>query len=389
MYTENPEVTMEEEAHLLDDNATEHAFMDWGWMTHLKDAEGNNYWIDMGVAKFNKLGTFGAMPFGKAPMDMWNFTVRSDIGRVYTPPGTIYKVAEFPQSEIMAYHPFMGGDLKIERDDENNKVILDIDQFHQVCDLNNNTWHATVYDEIEDIRAELTHYGEGYPMWYGKDKMHVYIDHMRAQGYNWSGVVEGELTIKGKKIKVKGFGGRERFYCPDQSNVEAGGWCDLVMFKFDEMWGAVCEMKLSNDKDLALYMKDEEVLFATKDTKYNDEDCTFNIYHDDWAYFDVINNFIPTTYQITLEVELGTLVIDTKVVGCNCLTQGENLQADVPNLMLDMLQVEGTFTYKDGRVKKLTNGFCNSNVVLWKTFPSTILNFGGRTKTQANKPTLE
>lgn len=390
MYTENPEVTIEEDGHLLPEDATEHAFMDWGWMTHLRGDDGNDYWIDMGVAKFNKLGTFGAMPFGKEPMDMWNFACRTDKGRVYTPPGSIYKVADFEQVTNTAYHPFVGGELKIVRDDVENKVYIDIDEFHQVCDLNNKTWHATVYDEEEDIRADLTHYGVGYPMWYGKEQMHVYVDHLRAQGYNWSGVVEGTLTIKGKEIHVKGFGGRERFYCPDQSNVEAGGWCDLIMFHFEELWGAVCEMKLSQDKDLSLYFRDENVHFATVDTKDNDDDCTFTVYHDDWAYLAQIASFIPTTYQITVEVEIGTLVIDANVCGCKCLTQGENLQADVPNLMLDMDIVQGTFTYKDGQVRQLTNGFCSSNVVLWKTFPSTILAFGGGAENRVVgiKPTL-
>jgi len=380
MYTENPEVTIEEDAHLLPDDATEHAFMDWGLMSHLEDEDGNHYWLDMGVAKFNKLGTFGAMPFGKEPMDMWNFGYRTTKGKVYTPKGTIYKVADFEEVTETMYHPFMGGELQIKRDDKANKVYIDIDEFHLICDLNDKTWHFKCYDENTDTHADLIHYGEGYPMWYGKDKMHVYVDHMRAQGYNWAGRVEGSLTIKGKKIPVKGFAGRERFYCPDQSNVEAGGWCDLVMFYFNELQGNLCEMKLSQDKDISLYLFGDKQHFA----KGN-----FDIEHDDWAYLAQIASFIPTTYKMTAEVEAGTLKLLGKVCGCKCLTQGENLEVDVPNLMLDMDYIEGTFTYKDGRVIELTGGYCNSNVVLWKTFPSTILSFGGMDKKVVGlKPTL-
>jgi len=68
MLVENPEVTLGEDAHLLPEDATEHAFMDWGWMLHLLSDDGKHYWIDMGIASFNKLGTFGAMPFGKQPL---------------------------------------------------------------------------------------------------------------------------------------------------------------------------------------------------------------------------------------------------------------------------------------------------------------------------------
>jgi len=380
MIVENPEVTIEEDAHLLPEDATEHAFMDWAFMSHLKDEDGNDYWMDVALLTLNKLGTWGAMPFGENPMDLWFLGCRTDKGRVYTPPGTIYKVADFSNVTSTSYHAFPGGALTITRDDENNKVVVEIDQARMECNLNDKTWHLTCYDDVFDIRADLTHYGVGYPLWYGKEKMHVYVDHMRSQGYNWSGVVDGTLTIKGKEIPVKGFAGRERFYCPDQSNVEAGGWCDLIMFHFDEMWGGVTEMKLSQDKDLALYIKDGEQYFMGD---------SFNIEHDDWAYLAQIASFIPTTYKFTAEVEAGTLEILGKVCGCKCLTQGEDLQVDVPNLMLDMDYVEGTFTYKDGRKMKLTNGYCGSNVVLWKTFPSTILSFGGAgSKVIGVKPTL-
>ena len=370
MFVENPEVTIDEDAHLLPEDATEHAFMDWGLMSHLRDEDGNDYWIDLGVASFNKLGTFGAMPFGKHPMDMWNFGCRTHRGRVYTPPGTIYKVADFDEVTTTSYHPFPGGTLDIVRNDAKNEVVVEIDEFRLVCNLNDHTWHFTCSDSASGIRADLTHYGKGFPMWYGKEAIQVYVDHMRAQGYNWSGRVEGTLTIDGTAIPVRGFGGRERFYCPDQSNVEAGGWCDLLMFHFDELQGNVVEMKLSQHKDLSLFLFDDDQHYAVG---------SFNIEHDDWAYLAQIASFIPTTYKVTVEVEAGTLEILGRVCGCKCLTQGDDLQVDVPNLMLDMDHVEGVFTYDDGRRVELTNGYCNSNVVLWKTFPSTILSFGGST----------
>jgi len=38
--------------------------------------------------------------------------------------------------------------------------------------------------------------------------------------------------------------------------------------------------------------------------------------------------------------------------------------------------VEGSFTYNSGSRLELTGGYCNSNVVLWKPYPSTFFNFG-------------
>ena len=140
MLVENPEVTIEEDAHLLPEDATEHAFMDWGFMSHLRDADGKDYWLDVGVAQFNKSGTFGAMPFGNNPMDFWNFGIRTDKGRVYTPPGTIYKVADFAEVTSTSYHTFPGGTLEITRDDANNKVVLEIEEFRLVCNLDDHTW---------------------------------------------------------------------------------------------------------------------------------------------------------------------------------------------------------------------------------------------------------
>jgi len=381
MIVENPEVTIEEDAHLLPENATEHAIMDWAFMSHLKDKDGKDYWVDVAVVKCNKLGTWGAMPFGENPMDLWFMGCRTGKGKVYTPPGTIYKVADFSDVTCTSYHALPGGELEITRDDVNNKVLVEVDTFRLVCNLNDQTWHITCYDKELDIHADLIHRGVGYPMWYGKEKVHVNVDHMRSLGYNWAGLVEGTLTIKGREIPVKGFAGRERFYCDDQSNVEAGGWCDLVMFHFDELQGNLVEMKLSNDRDVSLYLFDEKQYFMTG---------SFNIEHDDWAYLAAIACFIPTTYKITIEVEAGNLEILSKVCGCKCLTQGENPHVDVPNLMLDMDCVEGTFTYKDGRKKKLTNGYCGSNVVLWKAYPSNVLSFAGVDRNVVGlKPTID
>lgn len=124
MLVENPEVTLAEDAHPLPDDATEHAFMDWGWMMHLLGDDGKHYWIDMGIASFNKLGTFGAMPFGKQPMDMWNLAIRTEVGRVTPIPGSIYKLADFPEVTTIGFHPYPGGTLTIAPDIEKNEVVL-------------------------------------------------------------------------------------------------------------------------------------------------------------------------------------------------------------------------------------------------------------------------
>jgi hypothetical protein len=353
--------------------------MDWGWMCHVVDEEGTDYFMDIGLAKMKMNATWGAMPFGTEDMDSWNLSCRTSKGKVYTPKGQIFKLADFDGVSDAAFHPFPGGSMQFDIDEAANTMTITLDKFTLEIDANKKTWHATVYDETMDVGVDFTHYGEGYPFWYSKDVVRTLVDHLQAIGYNWPGRVEGTLTIKGVKHKIKGFCARERVILPDQSNVEAGGWCDLIMFNFDQLQGAMEEYKLSRDKASSIYLRQNDEYYATKDPKAPvDEYVNFEITHEDWAFVKGIGCFIPTTYICKQETEAGRLEFTAKICGCKAVALQADVEVDVPNVTIDADSVEGTFTHKDGRIEKLTNGFFINNIVCWRSFPSYLPNFGGQ-----------
>lgn len=374
----NPEVTMEQEKMLWVEPCTDHAFMDWGFMAHVVDENGKDYYMDMGLAKMKMNATWGAMPFGTEDLDSWNLSCRTGEDKVYTPRGQIFKLADFKGVTDAAWHPFPGGSMQFDLNEDENILTVTLDAYKLVIDANKHTWRVTVYDPGLDVGVDFTHYGEGYPLWYSKDYVRTFVDHLGSIGYNWPGRLEGTLTIKGVEHKVKGFASRERTILPDQSNVEAGGWLDLIMVHFDELHTACTEYKLSKDKACSLYIRADDKYYATKDPRApRDEMLNFSITHEDWAFIKAIGCFVPTTYMVRVEVEDGVLEYAAKVCGCKCVAMQADVEADVINVTLDAKEVTGTFTYKDGRVVELHNGFWINNVVCWRAYPSWIPNFGG------------
>jgi len=367
----NPEVTLVEEKMLYPEPCTDHGFMDWGMMCHVIDENGKDYYMDVGLAKMKINATWGAMPFGTEDMDLWTLSCRTGEERAYTPRGQIYKVADFTGVTDAQWHPFPGGSMEFDIDEEKNFMTVTLDTFKLEIDVNKQTWHVTAYDPNLEVGVDFTHYGEGYPLWYSKDVVRTYVDHLKSIGYNWPGRLEGTLTIKGVEHRVHGMCARERTILPDQSNVEAGGWLDLIMVHFDELHTACTEYKLSRDKACSLYIREGNKYYATKDPKaLEDEMLNFSITHEDWAFVKALGVFLPTTYIVKVEVEDGVLEYKAIICGCKCVAMQPDTEADVLNVTVDAKEVTGTFTYKDGRVVELHNGFFINNIVLWRAYPS-------------------
>jgi hypothetical protein len=148
------------------------------------------------------------------------------------------------------------------------------------------------------LNPEWVHTGNGFPTWYGKEKAQAFTPHSISYGYFWSGSIEGTLTIQGRKVGIKGAGVRERYYAVDTCPAEVGGWHDWLWFHFDEMSGALDEMKISQNKDISLYLTDEKEYFQTGN---------FEIKHFEWAYLPSSGVFIPTHYEVSIETEAGVL----------------------------------------------------------------------------------
>ncbi|WP_141564297.1 hypothetical protein [Mycolicibacterium palauense] len=315
-------------------------------MTFVADGDdGRRYW-------------FGCSPLSLAleDTDMWHVEVGSDTGQVVQIPGSIYRLADFPQTARTGGQRCPRGALKVQRFAD--RVSVDLGDFHLVC-RSDHSWHYSLEDEKSGIKAEFVHQGRGYPTWYGKDTPSVLTQHSIAYGYNWSGRVEGTITIDGRTVRVAGKGIRERYYSVDQSAAEIGGWEDWAWFHFDEVFGSMYEMRLGS-KDMSLNMVDEGQYFPAGD---------FTIEHHDWAYLRPLGAFIPTRYVVTMETGAGVLEFTARAVGATTWGVGDKVP-DTPVVTLNWDALEGVFTYADGRTRPLTNGRGGTSIRLWKPYPS-------------------
>ena len=347
-------VTLETEAHGIPTDAREAAFLDWMCTFVAYGDDGKTYW-------------FGAAPLilANEGVDMHSLEVSWDTGKVRQIPGSIYKVADFPPVGINTRKVLPGGSLNIDKSE--TQVVVTLGDNLRVECKDDKSWHYMIEDKEKDIKAEFIHYGSGFPLWYGKEKPSYLTQHSIAYGYNWSGKVEGTLTIKGKKINIKGAGVRERYIAVDSSAAEIGGWEDWMWFHFDEVFGSMYEMKMGI-KDMALNLVDEQEYFPVGD---------FNIEHNDWAFVPALGAFMPMLYKITMEVEAGTLEFTAKAVGATVWGVTGKVPS-TPVCTLNWDKPQGTFTYKDGRKKVLTNGFGGTSVRQFKAYPDVLtLGLGG------------
>ena len=348
MIVENPGVTLDDDGRGFPEGARERAFLDWLCTFNAYGDDGRRYWC-------------GCSPLSLAfeATDLWHFEVSCDRGEVVPSAGSIYKVADFPPALVTVQRARPRGALTIER--SNRQVTVELEDFRLICKPDN-TWHYALEDTEKKIKAEFVHTGVGFPTWYGRDKPSALTQHSIAYGYNWSGTVEGRLTIQGRSVGIKGKGIRERYIAVDTCAAEIGGWEDWMWFHFDEMFGSMYEMKLGN-KDMSLNLVDENQFLPTGN---------FEIQHYDWAYLHPLGAFIPTRYRVTVETEAGVLEMAANVVGATVWGVTGTVP-DTPVATLNWDKLEGTFTYKSGRSRTLTNGLGGTSIRQWKPYPNTFL----------------
>jgi hypothetical protein len=105
------------------------------------------------------------------------------------------------------------------------------------------------------------------------------------------------------------------------------------------MSGALDEMKISQHKDMSLYLTEEQQYIPEAD---------FEIRHHDWAYLESNGVFIPTRYTVTAKTAAGVLEIGATAVSAFAAS-GIRDVPDSPTILLDWEEIGGTFTYNDGR----------------------------------------
>ena len=352
MLVTNPEVTLEEEGAGFPEEARETAMMGWNLITSLHGDDGNQYWFNIGAMSLRE---------GWGDLDFWQMCLRAGKGRVVQPAGSVYKVADFPHGMATEWHVYPRGALTRTR--STDQVAIDLGDCHIVCKPDDRTWHYTAEDKEAGLSGEWVHTGNGFPMWYGKEKPGIFSPHSISYGYIWAGTVEGTLTIEGRRVAIRGAGQRERYIAVDACPAEVGAWHDWMWFHFDEISGNLDEMKISKHKDMALYLVDEKQYIPLGE---------FEIDHQDWAYDPSSGAFIPTRYKVTIETEAGVLELTANAVGCYAAS-GVGEAPDSPTILLDWEKVDGTFTYKDGRTRTLTNGLGGTLIRQWKPYPNVLI----------------
>ena len=345
----DPAVTLEIEGRGVPEEALDTGFIHWLTLVNTLGDDGNRYCMEF----VNMTG------IKEAGVDIWMLEINSDMGKVLQLPGSIYKIADFPFKKSVRYM-FPAGSLKIKR--SKHEVTVDLPDARIVC-KDDGTWHYSFDDKKRNRKLEMVHYGVGYPTWYGLEKPLHLVAHTIAYGYNWAGRVEGELTIDGRKIGLKGAGLRERFIATDQSAAEIGAWEDWIWFHFDEMFGSWADWVMHNNQKLALNIVEGNQYFPVGDLKYE---------HHDWAYHPQLGAFVPTRYKMTIEVEAGVLEMAGDVAELK-LWGTKGTVPDAPLYTHNFARLDGVFTYKDGRKVVLHNGLAGGCVRLWKPYPSILM----------------
>lgn len=348
MVENNPGITLEDDARGIEAAPGSSAFLDWLWEMSLQDAQGRRYWFG---------GSLLVLKLENIDIANWEFCKES--GSVRQDPNSVYKIADFNGGSRSRKDKFPGGTHKINRTE--NEVVVEIGCIKIVCH-NDQSWDITVNDPEKGLQAKLHHQPPCHgPLWYGREKPSYLTQHSVTYGYNCCGSVEGTLTIDGQVIPVKGAGIRERYVAVDSSAAELGGWEDWGWFHFDEAFGSMYDMRLG--------MKDQ-VVTLVEEEKYLPEG-KLDIEHHEWAYMPRFGGFIPTVYKIKVETEEGTLNMTAHAANARtCGVTGKQPDNPVATLLWD--DVEGTFTYKDGRVRELHNGYGNMSIRQWRAYPSMI-----------------
>lgn len=345
----DPKVTLDDDGRGVPEEALDTGFIHWLTLVNAHGDDGKRYFLEFvemtGIAE--------------AGVDIWMLEVGSETGTVEQIPGSIYKLANYPFQQAER-KTFPAGTLKLTRNDDH--VAIDLPDFHIECH-DDNTWRYWINDRDHDVQFEMIHHGVGFPTWYGKEKPKYLTAHAIAYGYNWAGRIEGTLTMQGRKVKLTGAALRERYVAIDQSAAEIGGWEDWMWFHFDELFGSFYEQKFSGVKEIGLNIVDGGAFYPVGDLQ---------IEHHEWAFHPRLGAFVPTRYKMSVQVEDGRLdlhgdIVESKLWG---------MRGGVPDAPLythNFDRLAGRFTYNDGRVIELDNGYGGGCVRLWKPYPSILM----------------
>lgn len=346
MKIDNPKVTLADEARNGVEEDVRSGFLDWLFQFSVDGDDGEQYAVG---------GSILSLALEKIDLVTMNWTKGK--GSAEQLPNSIYKVGKYPGMQFERHIRNPQGTLAIEKNTQ--KVTVTCGREYRVECSQDHSWHISI-DSLDGVfRAELHHKPSGFPLWYGREKPSHLTQHSVTYGYNWAGEVTGTLWMDGKEVQVKGLGIRERYVAVDSSAAELGGWEDWGWFSFNEIHSSLYDMRLG--------MKDFSIYDLQRGVHYPEGVMT--ITHEDWAFLRELDGFIPTVYQVRMEISDG--VFEVKAHVCNATTWGVTFQVpDYPVATLTFDQVEGRFINHDGSIRELTGGRGALSVRQWHAYPN-------------------
>lgn len=346
MKINNPAVTLADEARTGVKEEVRSGFLDWLHQFTVTGDDGEIYSLGGSI-----------LSLAVEQIDLVSVNVAKGKGGTRQLSGSIYKVTEYPGMAHEKLFKLPKGTLCVETGE--HSVHVRCSEHYEVECFDDHSWHLKVDMGDGSYKADLWHRPEGYPLWYGREKPSFLTQHSVTYGYNWSGRVDGTIWFEGREVKVEGFGIRERYVAVDSSAAELGGWEDWGFFAFNEIHSSMYDMRLGM-KDLSVYDLQTGKHYA---------EGKMNIVHGDWAFMRSLDGFIPSSYDIEIEVEDGIYRIAATV--CNATTWGVTFRVpDNPVATLTFDKVEGSFTSRDGSVRHLTGGKGALSVRQWHAYPN-------------------
>lgn len=346
MKIENPFVSLDDEARIGVKEEVRSGFLDWLMSFSVRGDDGENYTLGGAILSMNV-----------EKLDAVSITISKDSGgHEVQLKESVYKIGKYPGMlhEWMFKNP--AGTLKIER--RKHSVFVTCGKEYSVECFDDNSWHI-IQDSGDGVyRTDLWHKPHHAPLWYGRETPSYLTQHSITYGYNWTGDVEGKITLGKKEIKVKGFGIRERYVAVDSSAAELGGWEDWGWVAFNEIHSSFYDMKLGM-KDFAIYDLDRG--------KYYPEGKMI-IEHENWVFYREIDGFIPSRYHFKFELEDGIYEVLAHVA--NATTWGATHKVpDNPVATITFDSVEGKFTANNGIIRTLTGGRGVLSIRQWHAYP--------------------
>lgn len=347
MKIENPNVTMEDELQTRLPNGEMGAFCDWMTQYQFEDEQGELY--SLALTLMNMEGR---------RMQVFIAQLAKGRGSVRQLQNSIYKKAAFPPMCFNKQSVHTDSEIHITR--QENSASLQLKNELEIIFHEDKSWNIKYDSGDGKLQIALAHRPVGFPLWYGREKPSYFSQHCIQYGYVWSGKAEAVITFEGKEIKVTGSGIRERSVSVDNSTAEVGAWEDWGQFNFDEINTELWHMRISGNKDMHIYDKENHLDYA---------DGELEIEHEDWAYISEYDGFLPMTYKITERFEGGVLKIKAHMVSSIYWGVTHNYP-ESPCATALFEGIEGKIIYDNGTERILTNGRGSMSIRQWHPYPN-------------------